>query len=146
MLFIYHCYNTLLRPLVFVHENCHCKKEFIPPPISGVTAIAECDIDKFLKYIFNPDPVKNKGKKDLFESWGYDIMYSTWLQAEFIQQAQEKYAMGDYALGDLDLYGQKINIKIVLHRNDGKPSVSFTTGWMVYPKGKIRLVTPYGDK
>ena len=25
-------------------------------------------------------------------------------------------------------------------------TVTFTSGWMVEPKGKIRLATPYGDK
>jgi len=66
------------------------------------------------------------------------------LQEEFTRQAQEKYANGNYELGKLDEYGQRINITIILPRKDGKTPVSFVCGCMVYPYGKIQITTPYG--
>lgn len=125
-----------------LHPNCHCTAESIPAPIAGVTAIAECDIGKFTNYVFNSN--KKNGKYALFEAWGYDIIDSEWLQLEFIMQAQEKYASGNYILGKLDIFGQRLNIEITLPRYEGKTSVTFISGWMVYPSGIIKLATPYG--
>ena len=71
----------------------------------------------------------------MFEVWGYDKADSEMLQRVFEKQAIEKYIQGQYALGKLNEQGQRIN-------ND--KMVSFISGWMVYPNGKIRLVTPYG--
>jgi len=127
-------------PEIPLHENCHCYAN----PIAEPNAAAECDLRKFTDYIFNSNPLVNKGKKALFESWGYDIMSSERLQAEFIKQAQEKYAKGEYELDILNDYGQRIDIEIILSRNDGKADVSFISGWMVYPDGTIKLTTPYG--
>jgi len=31
-------------------------------------------------------------------------------------------------------------------RKEQTENVSFITGWMVYPNGKIQLITPYGGK
>lgn len=31
-------------------------------------------------------------------------------------------------------------------RKDNDSTVSFVTGWIVYPNGQIKLTTPYGDK
>jgi len=134
------CFPTNNRPEYPLHPNCHCKVE----PVSNLSFEAESSIDKFQKFIF--DPVKNKGKKELFESWGYDIIDSQWLQEEYCRQAQEKYAKGKFTLNLLDEFGQRINIEISLPRKNGKGEVTFMSGWMVYPDGKIQLVTPYGDK
>ena len=68
------------------------------------------------------------------------------LQKEFIKQAKLSYSVGEYELGKLDKYGQRINIKIKLNRLDKKEYVTFLSGWMVYPNGKIILNTPYGGK
>ena len=54
--------------------------------------------------------------------------------------------LGDYELDRLDDYGQRINIEIKLKRKDKNEYVTFYSGWMVYPNGKIILTTPYGDK
>ena len=133
-------------PEIPLHPNCHCEaKPILNSPIPGITAIAECDIRKFTDYIFHEDPLTNKGKKDLFESWGYDKIYSEQLQAEIIKQAQEKYANGEYELGKLDFFGQRINITIVLLTPNGK-IVSFRSGCMVYPDGRLKITTPYGGK
>lgn len=133
------CFPKNNMPRYPLHFKCHCKLE----PVTKIYFNAECPIEKFTNYIF--DPIKNGGKKDLFESWGYGKMDSQWLQEEFCRQAQEKYANGDFTLDRLDKYGQRINIEITLPRKDGKGEVTFMSGWMVYPNGKIQLATPYGD-
>ena len=66
------------------------------------------------------------------------------LQRVFEKQAIEKYIPGQYELGKLDEQGQRINIRIRLERKNNDKMVSFISSWMVYPNGKIRLVTPYG--
>ena len=82
----------------------------------------------------------------MFELWGYDIMDSQYLQQEFIKQAKLAYSVGDYELDRLDDYGQRINIEIKLKRKDKEGHVTFQSGWMVYPNGRIILTTPYGGK
>ncbi len=74
-----------------------------------------------------------------------DILDSQWLQEEYCRQAQKKYAEDKFTLNLLDDFGQRINVEISLPRKDGKGKVTFMSGWMVYPNGKIQLATPYGD-
>lgn len=82
----------------------------------------------------------------MFESWGYSIVDSEWLREEFEKQASEKYVAGRYTLGKLSKDGQRISIQVELPRRDKEGTVSFITGWMVYPNGHIQLTTPYGGK
>ena len=49
-------------------------------------------------------------------------------------------------MGKLDKYGQRISIRISIPRKDTGETVSYITGWMVYPNGEIQLTTPYGGK
>ena len=84
-------------------------------------------------------------QKDLFEGWGYSIMDSQYLQQEFVRQAQIAYSAGEYELDFVDDYGQRINIEITLKADNGE-YVTFNSGWMVYPNGRIVLVTPFGGK
>lgn len=93
-------------------------------------------------YIF----ANGNSKKDLFESWGYSIIDSEYLQQEFIKQAKLVYSVGDYELGLLNDFGQRIKIEITLKKKNKKEYVTFVSGWMVYPDGKIILTTPYGGK
>ena len=79
-------------------------------------------------------------------SWGYDIMDSAYLQQEFERQAMIAYSTGIYELDKRDDYGQRINITITIKRKDNGEYVTFQSGWMVYPDGRIVLVTPYGDR
>ena len=85
-------------------------------------------------------------KEKLFIEWGYTVEDARWLQAEIERQAREKYISGEYALGRLNWNGQRISIRITIPRKDGSGEVSFITGWMVEPNGKLRLTTPYGGK
>lgn len=123
-----------------LHPGCHCYTVDIP----AITVKSECPIEKFTKYVFILSDKNDK--KQLFELWGYDIMDSKYLQQEFIKQAKLSYSVGDYELGLLNEYGQRINIAITLNRKDNNGQVTFRSGWMVYPNGKIVLTTPYGRK
>ncbi|MEG1882082.1 MAG: hypothetical protein RR207_06515 [Clostridia bacterium] len=136
------CFPKNNMPTYPLHPNCHCKVE----PIGKVRANAICGLNKFEKYIFNQDLEKNSDKKALFESWGYSIIDSCWLQEELVRQAKEKYANGDFMLGKLDSYGQRINIEIILPRKDKIDAIRFMSGWIVYPDGVIQNTTPYGGK
>ena len=120
-----------------LHKNCHRKAE----RIENITVTAECPIEKFTGYIF--DEGKNKGKKALFESWGFTIADSAKLESEIAKQAHRAYLLGEYELDKLDSYGQRINIYVILTTNNGK-QISFKTGWMTYPNGKTILTTPFG--
>ena len=66
--------------------------------------------------------------------------------ALLVEQGLEKYRTGEYALGFLNEQGQRISIRVEIPRKDREGTVSFITGWMVYPNGEIRLNTPYGGK
>ena len=81
----------------------------------------------------------------MFNLWEYTIEDSHWLKSEIEQQALEKYVAGQYELNKLNSNGQRINIIIRIPRKDKNGDVTFTTGWMVYPNGKIKLITPYAD-
>lgn len=58
----------------------------------------------------------------------------------------EKYLSGDYKLGVLNNYGQRISIRIEIPNKITNENVSFIVGFMVYPNGKLKLTTPYGGK
>ncbi len=132
------CFVEEKSPPKPLHPNCHCYTIDIP----SITARPECPIEKFTKYVFISSTINDK--KQLFKLWGYDIMDSEYLQQEFINQAKPAYSVGDYELGKLDNHGQRITIKIKLKRKDKDGYVTFCSGWMVYPNGKIVLTTPYG--
>ncbi len=98
------------------HPNCHCKLEALDYSTVKENAVAHSDYSKFDPYLFDPDGSYKHGKQKLFEGWGYTIEDSMWLKEEFERQAREKYLKGDYILGKLDRYCQRINITIVLPR------------------------------
>ena len=130
--------NNIKYPL---HPNCHCFLEDIPKPKIS----AECPQEKFTEYVFSPK-YENNGKIKLFLSWGYAKIDAAYLIEEFTRQAEEKYASGDFILGLLNEYGQRISIVTELERKDGKGKVKFLSGWMVYPDGVIKLATPLGGE
>lgn len=132
--------NGIKRPQLPQHPGCHCKAIRIAAPVAGQSAISYSDIRKFTEYLFTD---KSNGKKELFELLGYDITDSATLKAEFERQAQEKYANGDYKLNKLDMQGQRIEIEMKIERTNGK-SAELRTGWLVYPKGKVKFITAYG--
>jgi len=135
------CYfNAKQMPKHPQHENCQCRLEKIVKPIPNVTARATCDIRKFAGYVF--DEENNKGKKKLFESWGYSIEDSEYLQQLYISQALQKYCNGDYVFkGAGKRYG-RVEIVIELPISNEKRQM-IKTGWILLPKGEIKLSTPF---
>ena len=90
--------------------------------------------------------LQTHNKEKLFKEWGYTVDDARWLQAEIERQGRERYLSGQYELGKLNMFGQRINIRVTIPRKDGFGDISFVTGWMVKPNGQIKLNTPYGGK
>lgn len=93
---------------------------------------------KFTEYIFN-DKYRNNGKSKLFGLLGFLIDDSEYLKTEYENQARNQYLKGNYVLGKLDRYGQRITITITLRNG-----VKFESGWLVHPLGLIVCTTPLG--
>ena len=124
-----------------LHSYCDCKLNGIKEPNGKITAI--CPIEKFTEYIFSEKHVNN-GKLQLFRDYfGFSKEDSEYLKMEFDVQAKQKYLNGDYEIGKLDEYGQRITIMITVD-SATKKSINLVTGWMVYPLGKIICTTPLG--
>lgn len=81
-------------PVFPQHINCRCRLEKIAKPIPNVTAKPYADIRKFKEHGFSEND--NKGKKVLFETWGYTVEDSEYLKELFLSQAIEKYCNGEY--------------------------------------------------
>ena len=64
---------------------------------------------------------------------------SEYLKSEYEKQAKEQYLKGNYILGKLDKYGQRITITINLRNG-----VKMQSGWLVHPLGLITCTTPLG--
>lgn len=153
---IFHCIECLQldgcwfswdhAPMWPHHEKCHCRLEAIDYLVVLMNASTYSDYSKFDPYLFDPNNFYKHGKNKAFESWGYSVDDAKWLQAEMERQAREKYISGAYTLGKLDIRGQRIDIRVTIPRKDGSGDVSFITGWMVLPNGKLKLNTPYGGK
>lgn len=128
------------------HEYCHC----IVLPIA-ITDVVErfkttSSIKKFTEYLFNPSNPQNKGKAKLFFLWGYDIEDSQWMVEESQRQARKKFLAGEYSLGELDEYGQRIHIQMSIKNRITGEMVVFRTAWIARPNGELVLVTPYGKE
>ena len=128
------------------HPYCHCLLESISHDLVSKNAVAKSNYSKFDPYLFNPEGKYPHNKEKLFNSWGYTIDDAKWLQKEIEEQALQKYVNGEYKLGLLNSYGQRISLRIEIPRKDNGEAVSFTTGWTVLPNGQIKLNTPYGGK
>lgn len=68
---------------------------------------------------------------------------SGYLQNEYEKQAKEKYTNGDYILGKLDEYGQRISITINVSTST-HTGIKLVSGWLVHPLGLITCTTPLG--
>ncbi len=128
------------------HPYCHCILENISQSKAQSQATVFADYRKFNPYLFNIGKKYPHTKEKLFESWGYNVNDSNFLKSEIEKQGLKKYLAGEYKLGNLNKDGQRISIRIAIPRKDKEGIVSFISGWMVYPNGKIRLTTPYGGK
>ena len=128
------------------HPFCHCTLDPIDYAVVMMNIATHSDYSKYDPYLFDPENYYKHGKNKAFESWGYTIADAQWLKDEIERQAREKYASGEYTLGKLDIRGQRINIRVTIPRKNEPGDVSFITGWMVLPNGKLKLNTPYGGK
>lgn len=128
------------------HPFCHCILEDIPFTKVMYNCTADSAYSKYDVYLFNTKGRYNDNKKKMFESWGYTVEDVPYLKQEIEKQGLEKYINGDYALGELNKYGQRINIRVELPRKNGSGSISFKSGWKAYPNGHIQLATPYGGE
>lgn len=100
-------------------------------------------VPKFRDYIFRPGATH--GKDHIFRSLGYDLEHSEELAGLFEQQATLLYEAGDYSMGRLNEFGQRITIKIRLDgigSHTGKTS-HLLSGWMLQSDGSITLNTPF---
>ncbi len=89
------------RPEQPLHENCDCKKKSINYSTVKTNAKAECEIEKFTKYVFTNNK-DSKGKNKIFYHLGYSIEDSEYLKNEYCRQALEQYLLGNYKLKNLD--------------------------------------------
>ena len=125
---------------------CHCLLEDIPYNDVLTKCSCKCPYEKFDPYLFDPENSYKHGKSAMLESWGYSVRDSSYLKEEIEKQGLEKYKNGNYTIGLLNEYGQRISIRVELPRKNGDGTVSFITGWMVNPNGLIQLNTPFGGK
>lgn len=128
------------------HNFCHCVQKNISYNDVLTKSSSNSAYSKFDPYLFNTQQTYSHNKEKLFNEWGYSVADAKWLQSEIEKQGLEKYVSGDYTLGKLNQDGQRISVRIEIPRKDNSETVSFVTGWMVYPNGHIQLTTPYGGK
>ncbi len=134
-------FNRAKMPTIPKHEHCHCSvKAIAKPNLNDIKS--ECKIEKFTGYIFS-DKYADNGKRELFYLMGFNIEDSEYLKKEFERHAQLEFSKSNYELRDLDKYGQRINIKIILRNNNREYKI--ISGWMVRPNGKLELATPLAD-
>ena len=90
-------------PVSPLHEKCHCTTVAIPAT-----------------------QVKNKA----FESWGYTVSDSEWLQKEIEKQGKLQYLLGNYELGALNMRGQRISIRVtILRKKEQEKYPLLQVGW-----------------
>ncbi len=121
-----------------LHPNCDCQTQDISLNKVRYKSRADCQLSKFTNYVFGEN---SKGKKALFESWGFSIEDSEYLVNMYCTQAIKNYLSGNYVLKNLDEYGQRLAIPITL-----KGNIMFYSGWMVHPEGLITNTTPYAGE
>ena len=128
------------------HPYCHCVLEDLPKSVVEKKATAYAAYAKFDPYLFNTKGKEEHHKEEMSKSWGYDVNDSAYLKNEVENQGLKNYIAGNYKLGVLNKYGQRISIRIEIPNKNTGDTVSFIAGFMVCPNGKIRLTTPYGGK
>ncbi len=108
-----------------------------------LNARATAPVQKFADYVFRRGATH--GKDAVFRELGYAEEHSARLAKMWEEQGAAKFANGEYTLGKLDQYGQRIDIEIEvpgIGSASGKTS-HMRSGWMVQPDGSIKLNTPF---
>jgi len=111
--------------------------------IKGAGSNATVNSRKFSEYIFKDGAAP--GKDVVYKNLGYGAQDSEMLTKIYQEQGAAKYAAGEYSLGKLDSYGQRIDIEIQLNGiGDAAGKTSYLkSGWMINPDGSIKLNTPF---
>ena len=128
-------YKIINKP-EYRHPNCRCRYE-----IAGNIAVTlDFPKKKITGYMF-----VNPSKAKLIRSMGYLPEDADELYRTIAEYAIAKYEKGDYVLGKLDKYGQKINISVKCRGKREKEgrTYDFYTGWTVYPNGELKNNTPF---
>ncbi len=124
----------------------------VPHAVPNVGSVAAKDVNvidyvfvdtrKFSDYVFTSN---SSGKDVVFRSLGYTGEDSATLAKIWQTQAAEKFSKGEYTLGKVDQYGQRINIEIELPgKGEAAGKTSYLkSGWMMQPTGEIKLNTPF---
>lgn len=120
-----------------LHPRCHCTTKSISYEKVKQYSFAELNLDKITKYIFGDN---SKGKRELFESWGFTIKDSDLIKDKICLGAKENYLKGNYVLKKLDKFGQRLAIPVTLS------SYTFYSGWMLHPEGRLVNTTPFGGR
>ena len=141
--------GTQMDPAVWIAEFILFRQigQWLPEILSSgagsSTLNATASTAKFSEYIFKQGATH--GKDAVFSALGYSAEDSAQLAEIYATQATAKYAQGAYTLGNLDKWGQRINITIDL-AGQGNASGKISrliSGWMINPDGTIRLITPF---
>ena len=127
-------------PMFPRHIHCDCMLFSIKKPVGN--AQAECALEKFTEYIFS-EKYSDNGKIKLFSDLGFSIEDAVYLKSEYERQAISKYINGEFNLGTLNRFGQRITIAIKL-KSAVKDDIIIKSGWMVRPSGLITCNTPLG--
>ena len=85
------------------HPFCHCTLDLIPYAVVFGNVSVYSDYGKFDPYLFNTTGLQTHNKEKLFKEWGYE-------------------------LGKLNMFGQRINIRVTIPRKNGFGDISFVTG------------------
>jgi hypothetical protein len=109
----------------------------------AVARKANAPLAKFRDYLFKDGATH--GKDAVFRSYGYAKEDSEALMQEYERQAAERFAAGEYKMGKLDQYGQRVTIPILLEGKGAAAgrSATIATGWMIKEDGTIALNTPF---
>lgn len=130
---VFHLAN---KPCLSRHLYCKC--EHLQE--QELNATLDFDMRKITHYLF-----VHPSKAGLIESMGYTIEDAPEVYNAIAANALARYAEGDYVLRKLDKHGQRVNIEITMQGKRGKTGCiyEFYTGWIAYPHGKLKNVTPF---
>ncbi len=97
------------------------------------------DMRKFLEYVLVPQHRSGKDKIfiNLLGYRPYNLTDATELLALYLEQAEIKFAQGNYLWHEADKYGQRLTIEIEVRGQ------VLLTGWILDNDGNLKLVTPF---
>lgn len=132
--------NELLDKEGLYHPNCHCDKQIISTP-----QVKDIEI---LLFEDKMDGVYEHKGQWVSEVLGYPVEDKEIFKNIFFNQVKKKYVRGEYKYKGHNKYGFKINIEWILSggKNAAKKEFKIKSGFMIYPDGKLRIVTILGGK